>query len=153
MKQTTSLEWLRLIYLTLFGVIIFAGFYVLAAWFIPPAEDIRDYYAGVIHFRKDTDTRSEPTPLTEGRIPFENSLTLERNREIRLGSSIVVYRGLGGDGTFLLDLFIPTLDPDTPYPYRFSVSEARMGFNLADKRFQLVSARQDYLHLVRQESG
>ena len=50
MKTTESQQWLHLIGLTVSGVAAFGIVYAAATLFISPAKDVRDYYAGVVHF-------------------------------------------------------------------------------------------------------
>jgi hypothetical protein len=64
-----------------------------------------------------------------------------------LGTHRLLYRGFEPDGRIRIDVVVPALDPHTAYPYRFTLSEAREGFRMADRHLRLRSARGDRIRL------
>jgi hypothetical protein len=149
MKITRSQEWLHLIAFFVCGVLVFCLLYLFAIRFIPPAEDVRDYYAGVVVFVEEAGFQ-EPAATTNAPIvatAFPGMPVLELNEEKRVGGLILVYRGLEAGGRFRLDVRVPEMDRQSVYRRVFEISEARDGFRIADRRFTLVSARETFLHL------
>jgi hypothetical protein len=69
------------------------------------------------------------------------------NRDINIGKSKIVYRGLDGDAKFSIDLAIIDLDPQAFYRYRIPISDAEKGFRLAGQKFKLISARKSTIQL------
>ena len=150
MKTTRRHEWLLLSTLTLTGILLFSLFHIFAVRFIPPAEDVRDYYAGVVGFvdhmagHNAADTIDADVDRT-GRIG--NTLVLKFSEAVKLGGSILIYRGLTSTGGFEINVVIPAFDPERPFPYTFTAAEARKGFSLVNRSFRLLSATRSYLHL------
>ena len=141
MKITRRREWLLMAALTMFGV-----FHFFAFLFITPAEDVHDYYAGVIGF-EDTAGPSEVVVRAEPSGAIGATLMLTRDEEIRIGETVVIYRGLASGNTFDIDVIIPAFDLQSPFHHRLSIAEARKGFTLASHSFRLLSATRSILHL------
>ena len=146
MKIARRREWLLLAALTMFGVVSFGVFYFFAFRFITPAEDVRDYYAGVIGF-EDTAGPSEAVVRAEPSGAIGATLMLTRDEGVRIGELVVIYRGLASGNTFDIDVIIPAFDPQSPFHHRLSIAEARKGFTLARHSFRLLSATRLILHL------
>ena len=147
MKTTRTHEWLMLSAFALSGALAFSIFYHFAIRFIPPADDVSVYYAGIIdivHHAPEQaveETRANPS----GRIGA--TLVLQNNEAIELGKSIMIYRGLTGDNRFGIDVIIPAFDPRSPFPYTFTIAESKRGFRLANRSFKLLAATPSFLHL------
>jgi hypothetical protein len=146
MNITRRREWLLLAALTMFGVVSFGAFYFFAFRFITPAEDVRDYYAGVIGF-EDTAGPLEVVVRAEPSGAIGVTLMLPRDEEVRIGETVVIYRGLASGHTFAIDVIIPAFDLQSPFHHRLSIAEARKGFTLARHSFRLLSATRSILHL------
>ena len=146
MKITRRREGLLLAALTIFGVVSFGVFHFFAFRFITPAEDVRDYYAGVIGF-EDTAGPSELVVRAKPGGAIGATLMLARDEEVPIGESVVIYRGLASGNTFDIDVIIPAFDPQSPIHDRLSIAEARRGFTLARHSFRLLSATRSILHL------
>jgi hypothetical protein len=149
MKLTLSQEWIYLFAFFLSGVLVFFILYVFAIHFIAPAEDVRDYYAGVIDFVEEGNFQ-EPAAavaMAPAAASFPGRLTLKINERKPVGGVVLIYRGFEPGHRFRLDVMIPAMDAKAFYPRVFGISEARDGFKLADRRFELVSARETFLHL------
>lgn len=148
MKITQTRDWLLLSVLTFSGLVTFVIFYLLADRFIPPAEDVHDYYAGVVHFLEDTAGNQpegvfgESSPVRIGGV-----LTLKLGEAVKMGEALLVYRGLQDGGLFEVDVVIPSFDRQRPFSYRLNVQEAQKGFRLANRTFELLSATRTVLHL------
>jgi hypothetical protein len=146
MKIARRREGLLLAALTMFGVVSFSVFYFFASRFITPAEDVRDYYAGVIGF-EDTAGPSEEAVWAKPGGATGATLMLARNEEVPIGEMVVIYRGLASGNTFDIDVIIPAFDPQSPFHHRLSIAEAKKGFTLARHSFRLLSATRSILHL------
>ena len=146
MKITRRREGLLLAALTIFGVVSFGVFHFFAFRFITPAEDVRDYYAGVIGF-EDTAGPSELVVRAKPGGAIGATLMLARDEEVPIGESVVIYRGLASGNTFDIDVIIPAFDPQSPIHHHLSIAEARRGFTLARHSFRLLSATRTILHL------
>jgi hypothetical protein len=147
MKTTRTREWLTLSMLTLSGALAFGIFHYFAVRFIPPADDVRDYYAGVIGFvdHSPVKTIERARGVPAGRIGA--TLVLENNEAVALDASILIYRGLAATDRFEIDVIIPAFDPQSPFPYKFTIADARKGFSLVNRNFRLLSATPSFLHL------
>ena len=139
-------EGLLLAALTMFGVVSFGVFHFVALRFITPAEDVRDYYAGVIGF-EDTAGPSELVVRAKPGGAIGAILMLVRDEEVPIGESVVIYRGPASGSTFDIDVIIPAFDLQSPFHHRLSIAEARKGFTLARHSFRLLSATRTILHL------
>lgn len=146
MKITRRREWLLLAALTIFGVVSFGVFHFFALRFITPAEDVHDYYAGVIGF-EDTAGPSEAAVRAEPGGAVGTTLMLTLNEEFPIGETVLIYRGLASGNTFDIDVIIPAFDPQSPFHHRLSITEARKGFTLARHTFRLLAATRTILHL------
>jgi len=146
MKITRRREWLLMAALTMFGVVSFGLFHFFAFRFITPAEDVHDYYAGVIGF-EDTAGSSAVAVRAEPSGAIGAILMLTFNEEFSIGEMVVIYRGLASGNTFDIDVIIPAFDPQSPFHHRLSIVEARKGFTLASHTFRLLSATRSILHL------
>ena len=146
MKITRRREGLLLAALTMFGAVSFGVFYFFAFRFITPAEDVHDYYAGVIGF-EDTAGPSEAVVRAKPGGAIGATLMLARDEEVPIGEAVVIYRGPASGNTFDIDVIIPAFDPQSPFHHRLSIAEARKGFTLARHSFRLLSATRSILHL------
>ena len=130
MKITRRREGLLLAAWTMFGVVSFGVFHFFAFRFITPAEDVRDYYAGVIGF-EDTVGPSEAVVRAKPGGAIGATLMLARDEEVPIGEAVVIYRGPASGNTFDIDVIIPAFDPQSPFHHRLSIAEARKGFTLS----------------------
>lgn len=146
MKITRWREWLLMAALTMFGIVSFGVFHFFAFRFITPAEDVRDYYAGVIGF-EDTAGPSVAELRAEPGGAIGATLMLTRDQEVPIGETVVIYRGLASGNTFDIDVIIPAFDPQSPFHHRLGIAQARKGFTLASHSFRLLSATPSILHL------
>ncbi len=66
---------------------------------------------------------------------------------VRIGKTIVTYRGLEGKSKFKLDVIIMDLDPEFVYSRTIEISQARKEFRVGEKHFSLISARRSRLRV------
>lgn len=147
MKATRSREWLMLSAFALSGALAFSIFYHIAIRFIPPADDVRVYYAGMLDrvHHSTLQTTGGRGDVRSGRIG--DTLVLKNSEAVELGESILIYRGLTTASGFGVDVIIPAFDPQSPFPYTFTIAEASEGFRLVNRSFRLLSATPSFLHL------
>jgi len=147
MKTTRTREWLALWVLTLSGALAFSVFHYFAVSFISPADDVRDYYAGVIGFvdHAPEKTLERARGVLGGRIGA--TLVFKNNEAVELGEAILIYRGLAAANGFAIDVIIPAFDPQSPFPYTFTIANARKSFSLVNRNFRLLAATPSFLHL------
>lgn len=74
-------------------------------------------------------------------------IILKLNQAARIGKADIIYRGLESGSKFRIDVVIPEFDPQSFYPYRLDIGEAKKGFRLASRRYRLISAHRVYIHL------
>jgi hypothetical protein len=148
MKITQDRQWILLVGLTLFGIVAFALFALFAVLFISPAADPRDYYAGVVGFLEEAPPLERGDHGRSAAGVIGKTLTLKKGEKAALGDVVLVYVGFSGEAHFELDVLVPELDPESPYRYRFSIDAAEEGFEVANRRFQLLAARRSFLHLL-----
>jgi hypothetical protein len=55
----------------------------------------------------------------------------------------ITYLGLGGKKTFNLEVRLLAFDPETPFRYQIPIAAAHEQFQLAGRRFQLISAKRN----------
>lgn len=150
MKITRRREGLLLAALTFFGVVTFGVFHFFASCFITPAEDVRDYYAGVIGF-EDTGGPLVVLMQSEPGGAIGAILMLALDEEVSIGETVVIYRGLASGNSFDIDVIIPAFDPQSTIHRHLSIAKARKGFTLAGHFFRLLSATRTILHLEQSE--
>ena len=151
MNTTETEQWYYLIVFTVVGVIFFGLFYLFAANFIPPAKDVRDYYAGVVHFVEESlpsQNRATVTIPPPGEV-YKDIFALKINEPAPIGNYRVIYRGSESGGRFQLDVANTQLDTEAFYSYTFTHENAKQGIRIGDRRFDVLSARDTILHLHR----
>ncbi|MFZ0131701.1 MAG: hypothetical protein WAK95_04105 [Desulfobacterales bacterium] len=146
MKMTRRREWFQLAAFVGTGLVAFGVFYLLAFKFISPAQDVHDYYAGVIGF-EDTAGPLETMLKAAPAGAIGTRLVLARDTEVLVGETVLIYRGLAAGRSFDIDVIIPAYDPQSPFRHRFSLAEARKRFVLGPHTYRLLSATRSVLHL------
>lgn len=149
MKNIRSSDWVHLVLFTFFGVIVFSAFYVFARLTIPPAQDFRDYYAGVIGFVDLGLDREKGVVSTRPVSDYSRIITLRIDEVNSVGELEVVFKGLETADRFKLEVAIPELDPDSFYSRDYSIAEARQGITIGSQKVRLLTARGNLLRLVK----
>lgn len=146
MKTTRRREWLLLAALTMFGVVSFGIFYFFADRMITPAEDVHDYYAGVIGFEDTAGPLASEVPAQPTGL-IGAALMLALDKEFPVGEAVLIYRGLASGNAFDIDVILPAFDPQRFFHHRYGIAEAKKGFTLAQRPFRLLKATRTILHL------
>ena len=151
MKTTETEQWLYLIVFTVVGVITFGLLYLFAATTIPPAKDVRDYYAGVVHFVEESLPAQNQVRVVippPGEV-YKDIFSLQIDKTTPIGDYLVIYKGFESHGRFKLDVANTRLDAKTFYSYTFAEDDIARGIRIGDERFRVLSARRAVLHLHR----
>ena len=69
------------------------------------------------------------------------------NQKQSIGKTALIYRGLVGQSEFQIDVIILELDPQVSYPYRFKIVQAKKSFRMANRNYQLITAKKGALRL------
>ena len=138
----------NLVIFAAFGFVLFTTYYSLAAISITPAEDINDYYAGVIHFVNPRANREQIELTEKHRSALKDFYALKIGETSSVGEVDVIFRGVEKGNRFKLEVAIPALDPDSFYAYEYRISKAKEGFILGDRKAKLLSANKRTLHLM-----
>jgi hypothetical protein len=96
-------------------------------------------------FRGISDYRDAPKKALTNAT--KEKITLMLDRDIKIGKSIIVYRGLDENAKFKMDVIILELDPNSFYSYRIPINTAKKGFRLIGQNFRLISARKSAIQL------
>ena len=113
MKTTETQQWYYLLMFTIVGVVFFGLLYFMGVVFIPPAEDVRDYYAGVVHFLEE-DMGQAPAVLPPPGETYKDFFALKINETVRIDDYQVVYRGLETKNRFTIEVANTRLDSSNP---------------------------------------
>ena len=82
--------------------------------------------------------------------PETRTITLNRDQSYEIDGLRITYNGLDGKKIFKLDVRVLAFDPESPFRYQLPITAARKEFQLAGRRFKLVSAgrnRLEFQHL------
>ena len=151
MKTTQSQQWFYLLIFTIAGIAAFTLFYIAAVIFIPPAEDVRDYYAGVVHFVEESLPIQNQVPVVippPGEV-YKDFFALKTDETMSIGNYRIIYRGKQSRGRFTLEVANTQLDADSFYTYSFTSDQVDEGIRIGNQRFRVLSARSAILHLQR----
>ena len=149
MKTTESQQWLHLIVFTVAGIAVFGLFYLTATAVIPPARDVRDYYAGVVAFTEESLPGYTPLVVPPPEEVYQDFFALKTGQTVRIGNYRVIYRGRQSGGRFTLEVANTRLDAQSFYARSFEAGKAAVPVRIGDQRFRVLSARPGILHLQR----
>lgn len=136
MKRSTKNQVAGLLIFLAFGVMAFGGLFFLVGHPPTDAGQLASLEAGVIG---EDGAGVEWEPGTK--------VVLMKNRPTRVGSSLLVYRGLEAAGAVRIDLTIPALDPERVYSVRILLDERGKPFTMAQQRYKLLSAGRSAVRL------
>ena len=71
------------------------------------------------------------------------TITLKMDQSFDIDGMRITYLGLGGKKTFNLEVRLLAFDPETPFRYQIPIAAAHEEFQLAGRRFQLISAKRN----------
>lgn len=151
MNETRSRHWISMFLYSMICIVFLGMLYFIAETFFPktsseliPRDDALTarFIPGFRwdNINQDTKNSALPTPLKE-------KIIFVLDRDIKIGKSKIIYRGLDGNANFRMDIAILELDPNSFYRYRISIKSAKKGFRLAGQNFRLISARESAIQL------
>ena len=151
MNETRSRYWFSiLLYMTICIVFLGLLYFVVEAFFpktyrelIPRDDALSARFMSDSRWRggyRDDQKKALSNPLKE-------KIMIVLDRDIQIGKSKIVYRGLDGNAKFKIDVAILDLDPNSLYRYRIPIKAAKKGFRLVGQNFRLISARKSAIEL------
>ncbi len=75
--------------------------------------------------------------------PATQTITLRLNESFEIEGLRVTYRGLSDKDTFNLEVRLLAFDRETPFHYRLPIDQAKEEFQLARRKFRLISAKRN----------
>ena len=79
--------------------------------------------------------------------PYKDKIMLSKGDAKVIDGIKIVYRGKERRSDFKLDVFVLDFDREMPFPHTLDVKQAKKGFRLSGRDFQLISARKHRVHL------
>ncbi len=79
--------------------------------------------------------------------PAKDKIMLSKGDAKFIEDIKIIYRGSDNRSEFHLDVFVLNFDREMPFGHTLDVAQAKKGFRLAGKDFQLISARKHRIHL------
>jgi hypothetical protein len=73
-------------------------------------------------------------------------VTLRAGKRVKIGRSVLVFRGLVGD-SIRLDHYLLDSNPHYAYPYQIPVSQARVIFRIGRQRFRVLAVDADVIKI------
>ena len=151
MNETRSRNWIYILLYTTISIVFLGSIYWVSETFFPktssefiPRDD--DLSARFMSgYRGDGDFRDAPKKALTNAT--KEKITLMLDRDIKIGKSIIVYRGMDENAKFKIDVAILELDPNSFYRYRIPIKAAKKGFRLVGQNFRLISARKSAIQL------
>jgi hypothetical protein len=131
MEKSYTYKWVVILFFGIVGTMFTASVIYLATGNIAP-----DTYWG----------RSWRLPKTEGTTALlsADKVVLERDQYVAIGNRIFIFKGLQDD-RIDLNVIIPELDRQYPYPFQVSLAEGNRGFEIAGIRLRLLAARRNFI--------
>ncbi len=151
MNETHSRNWYYIFIYTMFSIMFLGSIYWVAETFFPKTSSELMPRNDALSARFISDFRVDHSLQGVPRKTLSNAtkekLTLVLDRDIKIGKSIIVYRGLDENAKFRMDIAILELDPNAFYRYRIPIKAAKKGFRLVGQNFKLISARKSTIQL------
>jgi len=149
-EQTSSSKWWHLV-LFIGGTILSVGMllYLAELYFPSPstANTAREDMILRRYFKIPNWQTLGYRPLYDEKT---RTITLKLNESFEINGLRITYHGLDGKKMFKLDVRELAFDPETPFRYQIPVAAAQKEFQLAGRRFKLISAgrnRFEFQHL------
>jgi hypothetical protein len=79
--------------------------------------------------------------------PAKDKIMLSKHDETIIEDIKIIYRGTENRSQFNMDVIVLNFDHEMPFAHTIKVSQAKKGFRLAGKNFQLISARKHRIQL------
>ena len=148
MKTTQTQQWLYLLTFTAAGIVAFGIVYAAAVLFIPPAKDVREYYAGVVGFTEKY-IGQKPLVLPPAGEVYKDFFALKTNETVAIDNYQIIYRGPESKNSFILEIADTRLDVETFYTRRFDSGGTYEGIRIGNRHYRVLAARPTILHLQR----
>ena len=144
MKESTKKKWvpMTVVLLSIFGSFA-ALMYLSITTFTYPKTQSNPYLFRFQQSPVKWSVTQDAAIAAANKLPATpgwHKMELLRDREVRVGGSVLTYRGLGGSSTIRIDAIIPDLDSQYTYRQRFDIDQAREGFKVGGERLKLLSA-------------
>ena len=79
--------------------------------------------------------------------PDKDKIMLSKGSDTIIDDIKIIYRGSDNRSQFRLDVFVLNFDREMSFAHTIDVNQAKKGFRIAGKYFQLISARKHRVHL------
>jgi hypothetical protein len=136
----------------MFSIVFLGSIYWVAETFFPKTSSEllprNDALSARFISRSRFDGSFQNVPQKELLNATAERIILALDRDIKIGKSIIVYRGLDENAKFKVDIAILELDPNAFYRYRIPIKAAKKGFRLVGQNFKLISARKSAIQLL-----
>lgn len=133
MRSSFGNQVLGLVGLTVAGMMLFSGLFYMSNHFQPGSVNVA---------RAGERTQESVARSAEG-------LYLRVDSTNRYGKTWLTYRGKIDADHFLIDVTLPELDPQTHYPHKLKIADARKGFSLVGQPYRLVGMTKTGIRLER----
>ncbi len=145
MNQTRSRNWFYVLSYTMISIVVLGLITWVSETFFPKTSSELTPRDDALSARFISGSRPvsnfRDTPKNALLTPTKEKITFVLDRDIKLGKSIIVYRGLDENAKFKMDVAVLELDPKAFYRYRIPIHAAKKGFKLAGQNFRLIAAR------------
>jgi hypothetical protein len=153
MKTTRTNEWLYFLTFALACVVVFSVVYYLFGNLFTPAFRQPEPYAAAYSQKTRQDLKRQmESGITSSPKPTEK-IEIGINQKIRIGNAFIIYRGLEGRSQFKVDVVVPELDPQAFYPYVLNIGDARKGFRLRNRDFELKAVNEKGIVILLMPHG
>ena len=139
MENSLAYKWVAILFFSVVGIMFTASVVYLASGKVAP-----DTFFG----RKMTLT---PTAKVASSTTVDKHV-LELDKAKQIGKRIFFYRGRQGDQIHL-DVIIPELDRQYPYPFKVNLKKAKDGFEVAGIWLRLLSVRPQFVSVKAKRLG
>ena len=151
MNKTHSHNWYYILIYTMFSIMLLGSIYWVAESFFPQTSSEliprNDALSARFISGSSLDGNFQNDPKKAFSDATKERITLVLDRDIKIGKSIIVYRGLDENAKFRMDIAMLELDPNAFYRYRIPIKAAKKGFRLVGQNFKLISARKSAIQL------
>ena len=151
MNQTHSANWYYILMYTMISIIFLGLIYWFAETFFPQTSSElvprNDALSARFISGSSLDGNFQNAPQKAHSNATKERITLALDRDIKIGKSIIVYRGLDENAKFRMDIAMLELDPNAFYRYRIPIKAAKKGFRLVGQNFKLITARKSAIQL------
>jgi hypothetical protein len=135
-------------------IVAFAGFAILAVagGFYLTRPFFPDVSNEILPRRPDKITSKIMTPYwADNRFntvdPDKERIMLSKGDAKIIDDIKIIYRGSDSRSRFHLEVYVLNFDREMPFVHTIDTSQAKKGFRIAGKDFQLISARKHRIHL------